>query len=324
MLRVRREAAEQLLEAARGGRVLVLGDVIVDEYVLGGASRLSPEAPVPVVEVAEVALFPGGAANVALNARALGSRATLIAVVGEDADGQGLLATLAPKLEVVAIADASRPTTKKTRVVASGQQIVRFDREVRTPLAAAVARRVLDAVEAFAAEGPGVVVLSDYAKGVLSDEVLRGAIELAARHRSPCVVDPKRRRFDAYRGATLLTPNLGEARAALEAEPATPTAALLEALLPTLGGAAVLVTEGERGLTLGVPGAAPVHIPARARPVFDRTGAGDTVVAVIAALLAGGASLEEAAAVANAAAGVVVGKRGIATASPEEILAELG
>jgi rfaE bifunctional protein kinase chain/domain len=322
---VNRAAAERLLARAREGRVLVLGDAILDEYVLGGASRLSPEAPVPVVEVAEVSHFPGGAANVVLNVTALGGSATLVAVVGDDAEAQRLEERLAsePRLSLALLSDPARPTTKKTRVVAHGQQIVRFDRESRRPVEGALALRLLREVEAFAAEGPGVLVLSDYAKGVLSDEVLAGAFAVAARHALPVVVDPKRRRFEAYRGATVLTPNASEARAALEAPAETPTEALLGPLLEALAGAALLVTEGERGMTLARAGASPVRIPARGRAVFDRTGAGDTVVATLAALLAGGAELEEAAVLANVAAGVVVGKRGVATVGADEVLAEL-
>jgi len=265
-------------------------------------------------------------ANVVLNVTALGGRATLVAVVGDDVEAQRLEERLASeaRLACALLRDPQRPTTRKTRVVAYGQQIVRFDRESRRPVEPERARRLVREVESFAASGPGVLVLSGFARGVLTDEVLAGALAVAARHALPVVVDPRRRGFEAYRGATILTPNSAEARAALEAPADTPTEALLEPLLAALGGAALLVTEGERGMTLARGGELPVRIAARGRAVFDRTGAGDTVVAALPTLPAGGAGLEDAAVLAKVAAWVVVGKRGVATVTADEVLAELG
>jgi len=320
---MKRQFAQRLLENVCRARVVVIGDLILDEYVMGSASRLSPEAPVPVVEVAELRLFPGGAANVAKNAARLGASALLIGVVGDDAEGERLKSLLSgePRLETAFVVDPRRPTTKKTRVVASGHQIVRFDHELRRPLGEEIAAKVVQEIKRHLSRDLGAVVLSDYQKGMLCEPVLRTAIDGTKALNLPCVIDPKLRDFRAYRGATLLTPNLAEARAAANADHGTPTRELLETLVGVLG-ASVLVTEGEAGMTLQSPGSLPQHLPARLRQVFDLTGAGDTVVAVLSAALAGGATLLEAAELANAAAGVAVSKPGIVAVEPSELLAE--
>ena len=319
-----RTTARRLLEAARGARVIVMGDVILDEYVMGGASRLSPEAPVPVVEVAEVRVFPGGAANVALNTARLGASTLLIGVIGNDAEGARLQSLLAceERLQTVLIEDEGRPTTKKSRVVASGHQIVRFDHEIRAPLPSEIAGRVVAELKRHLDRGVGALVLSDYQKGVLCPEVLRTAIEEAKRQHVCCVVDPKLEDVTNYHGASVLTPNLGEARRAVAGGAGKSTAELLSALVAKLDGASVLITEGESGMTLLSPGGEPKHLKARLRQVFDRTGAGDTVVAVLSVALASGASLLEAAELANAGAGVAVSKPGVVAVEPEEILLE--
>lgn len=322
---MKRSTAHRLLDGMRRARVLVTGDLILDEYVMGSAQRLSPEAPVPVVDVSELRIFPGGAANVALNAARLGAQALLVGVVGGDLDGERLRALLAKerRLETILIADPSRPTTRKTRVVASGHQIVRFDQEVRRPLSKEIAARVLEELQRGLANQLSAMILSDYQKGVLCPAVLRGAIDGAKSRNIPCVVDPKLKNFHAYRGATVLTPNLAEACAAADAEPGTPTRQLLPVLMSALEGTSLVITEGEAGMTVQSPGVDPIHLPARLRRVFDLTGAGDTVVAVLSAALAGGAPLIEAAELANIAAGLAVSKPGIATVEPEEILNEL-
>ncbi|MFO0728563.1 MAG: PfkB family carbohydrate kinase [Myxococcota bacterium] len=318
-----RQRAARLLEGIQGASVVVLGDLILDEYVVGSASRLSPEAPVPVVDVAELRAFPGGAANVAKNVARLGAEALLIGVVGDDAEGEQLAELLAGErgLTTVFVTDPRRQTTKKTRVVASGHQIVRFDREVRRALSPEIAAKVSAELRRRLDRGSGALILSDYQKGVLSEPVLRAAIDDAKSLQLPCVIDPKLRDFRAYRGATLLTPNLAEARAAADAEHSTPTREILETLVERFG-ASVLVTEGEAGMTLQSPGEASVHLPARLRQVFDLTGAGDTVVAVLSAALASGATLLEAAELSNAAAGVAVSKPGIVAVEPSELLLE--
>lgn len=306
----------------RRARVLVAGDLILDEYVMGAAHRLSPEAPVPVVHVEKMSVFPGGAANVALNASRLGTNTLLLGVVGDDADGERLqkLLSAEKKLETILIVDPSRPTTKKTRVVASGHQIVRFDHEVRRPLTEEIAERAIEALKKHLGEELNALVLSDYQKGVLCPPVLRAAIDAANARQIPCVVDPKLRDFTAYRGATVITPNLAEACAAADADPGTPIRSLLTTLRAQLEGTSIVITEGEAGMTLQSPAADPIHLPARLRRVFDLTGAGDTVLAVLSSALAGGAELIEAAELANVAAGIAVSKPGVACVEPDEIL----
>jgi D-beta-D-heptose 7-phosphate kinase / D-beta-D-heptose 1-phosphate adenosyltransferase len=197
--------ARALLDSIRRARVMIVGDLILDEYVKGSATRLSPEAPVPVVEVGEVDVFPGGAANVALNVSRLGARTLLVGVVGDDSEGARLKAILSkePRLETLFVVDRSRPTTKKTRVIASGHQVVRFDHEVRRPLDAEITAGVIGELERALGSDLGALVLSDYQKGVLGPKVLRAAIDGAKNCKLPCIVDPKLKDFSAYKGATL-------------------------------------------------------------------------------------------------------------------------
>jgi D-beta-D-heptose 7-phosphate kinase/D-beta-D-heptose 1-phosphate adenosyltransferase len=308
----------------RGRRVLVLGDVMLDEFVWGDVSRISPEAPVPVVRVTRQSFHVGGAGNVAAGVRALGGEAALAGAVGADDAGARVRAALdaagvAPRLVEL---PPGRPTTVKTRIVAHGQQVVRADREDASDVPRAVEEELL---EAFREELPRcqAVVVSDYQKGVVTARVLRRALPLARRLGVSVLVDPKVRHFRLYRGASVVTPNQ------LEAEQATglpirsegDLAAAGRRILAHLACRAALVTRGEHGMTLFERGRAPLHVPTAAREVFDVTGAGDTVIATMALALAAGASLPEAAVLANAAAGVVVGKVGTAQATPAEVLA---
>jgi D-glycero-beta-D-manno-heptose-7-phosphate kinase len=305
-------------------RVLVLGDVMLDEFVWGRVARISPEAPVPVVEVLGHSFHLGGAGNVAANVRALGGRAMLAGVVGRDAAGEQVEAALAARrVESRLVAsDTGRPTTVKTRIVAHNQQIVRTDREDASDVPAEAERALLEAVRR---ELPscGALVLSDYQKGAVTAGLLRRTLALARRHHVPVLVDPKLRHFRLYRGVSVVTPNQ------LEAEQATGLRIrgeddLAEAgrrILKMLDCQAVLITRGEHGLVLFPHGRAPVPVPSAAREVFDVTGAGDSVIATMALALAAGASLTEAAVLANCAAGVVVAKVGTAQASPAEVLA---
>ncbi len=314
-----------LLPACAGRTVLVLGDVMLDRYVLGEVRRISPEAPIPILRAATRRSVPGGAANVAHNVATLSGRAILVSAIGTDTGGDELSALLAaiPNLAFSAVR-LSRPTTVKTRFVSHGQQLLRLDEEDSEPLAGGDAAAVL---AAFAAALPEAdcVVLSDYAKGVLSDEVLGGAIALAREAGVPVVADPKRADVSAYRGATVLTPNQSEAAAATgifglddEAVARAGEAALRHAEVE-----AVLVTRSERGLTLVRADEPPLHVPTQARAVADVSGAGDTLVAALALALGAGASLPDAAALANLAAGIAVGKAGTATVSADELAAAL-
>ena len=318
----------ELARAVHGfgdARVLVLGDVMLDRYVSGNASRLSPEAPIPVLRPSARRATLGGAANVALNVATLGGRAALIGVVGDDADGAELMRLLAcsgvvPYLVVV----PGRPTTAKTRFMVGHHQLLRLDEETTEPIDATTEARVL---QHFAAALPAsdVVLLSDYAKGVLSDAVLRGVLAQARASGRMVIADPKRGEFTAYHGASVLTPNELEVRQATRIDAADDTGAdrAGRRALDDSGCDAVLVTRSSKGLTLVRRDAPAMHLPTRAREVADVSGAGDTLVAALAVALGAGAALPEAAILANVTAGISVGKPGTATVSREELLGVL-
>ena len=321
-----RGRARRLFAAMEDKRVVVVGDVMLDEFLWGSVARISPEAPVPVVEIASQTFHLGGAANVACNVRSLGGRSAVAGVVGRDAAGQRLRAALVSSgvEDALAVDEGNRPTTHKTRIIAQGQQVVRADREDTTPVEGK-AGAALAAALRRAVAGAGAVILSDYQKGVATRALVKTALAAARREGVPLLVDPKVRHFALYRGASVVTPNQ------LEAEQATGvkirgTEELHEAggrILRTLRCRAVLITRGEHGMALFQEGRRPVEIPTAAREVFDVTGAGDTVIASLALASAAGASLVDAAMLANYAAGVVVGKVGTATATPEEVLAAI-
>ena len=295
---------------------------MVDEYIWGSVSRISPEAPVPVVEVKSESVRLGGAANVAANIRTLGGRAILVGVIGNDPPAERLV----DQLEAIGIkgdgvvVDRNRPTTIKTRVVAGSQQVVRFDRESALEMSKEAVERVLElAVERL--READALLIADYAKGVISKLVARQIIPLARRRKKTIVVDPKVHHFHLYKGATVVTPNHHEAAAFARfrlREGEDPDEVGRE-LLQKLEVHAVLVTRGEQGMSLFEDGEV-THIPAVAKEVYDVTGAGDTVVATLGLALASGASLKEAAVIANHAAGVVVGKMGTATVSQSELM----
>lgn len=297
-------------------RVLVVGDVILDRYWHGAARRISPEAPVPVVQVERLEERVGGAANVAANAAALGAGVSLVGVVGADADGTRLAELCAAQgIAAELPRSSSRPTIVKLRVVSHHQQLVRLDFE--GPPADDMSNAVLAAFERGLGSAQ-VVVLSDYAKGAVQDAP--ALIAAARRAGRRIIVDPKGRDFARYRGASLLTPNLQEFEAVVgacagDSEIVSRARAMLEALDLE----AVLVTRGEAGMSLVERARPPLHLNARARDVFDVTGAGDTVCAVTAVALAAGCELSTAVTLANAAAGIVVSKFGAATVSREEL-----
>lgn len=304
-------------------RLLVLGDLILDRYLFGEVSRVSPEAPVPVLREEEGRERLGGAGNVLANLWGLGAEARGVGVAGTDPEGERLAALLGDRGEVVR--DPSRPTTVKTRAVARGQQILRVDREGTHPLAGGIEAAVCSLVSREARGCQGIVI-SDYRKGVCTPRILKMVIDIARSEGIPTVVDPKGSDFSRYRGAEILTPNLAEAESALgvsfqdEAAFAKAAVELVEAYdLETL-----VVTRGADGISTYGRGGAKTHIPARGRAVYDVTGAGDTVAAAITLARARGVSLPEAVAFANLAAGVVVGKVGAVPVTREEILSVLG
>ncbi|MGA2399440.1 MAG: D-glycero-beta-D-manno-heptose-7-phosphate kinase [Steroidobacteraceae bacterium] len=320
------DTAFQVLNRFHAARVLVLGDVMLDRFVYGSVERISPEAPIPVVNVERQSDMPGGAANVARNIAAMGARALLLGVVGEDPSAEDLQAQLAlmPSIEMHLVTDPSRVTSVKTRYVADGQQVMRADRESRLPLAAPIEKVLLEEYREMMAETE-VIVLSDYAKGVLSDSVTRAAIAMARSAGKTVIVDPKAREFRRYRGATILTPNRLELQTACGSECATDeqVAAAARGILEQNICDVMVVTRGKDGMSVIESDGATAHLPTAARQVFDVSGAGDTVVATISLGLAAGAGVADAAALANTAAGIVVGKRGTATVTTGEMIAAL-
>lgn len=300
---------------------LVVGDVMLDEYVWGVVDRISPEAPVPVVEIRSRTRAPGGAANAAAGAAALGSSVRLAGVVGADDAAAALRDAIGASGVDAAglIVDGDRMTTVKTRVIAHAQQVVRTDDECRDALPAPVEDALVATIGAEIA-GADVLIVSDYGKGAVSDRVATAAIAAAGAAGKPVVVDSKGVRFEKYSGATVLTPNVHDAERAarIHIETDADLAAAADRLRRTCGGAALLITRGAAGMSLFWDGE-PFHIPAEAREVYDVTGAGDTVVAALGTALGAGIELPEAVRLANAAAGIVVGKVGTSTVTPAEL-----
>jgi D-beta-D-heptose 7-phosphate kinase/D-beta-D-heptose 1-phosphate adenosyltransferase len=318
---VPRERVASLLADAPRHRVAIVGDAMLDVYLRGEVDRISPEAPVPVVRVRERKYALGGAANVAQNVAALGARVELVAAVGADAAGatlRGMLGGIGA--DPRGIVDADRPTTTKSRVLARGQQVVRFDEEEDAELPPAEVARLTAAVRR-AVDDADALVLEDYNKGVLVASVITQAIAWAAERGIPVVVDPKYRNFFAYRGATVFKPNRRELELALGAAVDLDHPDSLPDVFRRLGVDHLLLTLGERGMALFSSGGDVHRVPTTAREVYDVVGAGDTVTAYLATMLAAGATAREAAVIANFAAGVEVGKLGAATVTAEEVLA---
>jgi len=318
--RISRERLEALLQAAQGRRVAVVGDAMLDVYLRGDVDRISPEAPVPVVRVRERKLALGGAANVANNIVTIGAHCELVSAVGDDLAGATLRDMLRHvKADTRALVPVVRPTTTKTRVVARSQQMVRYDEEDDSDLAGEEIARLLEALEAAIADAHALV-LEDYNKGVLIPEVISKGIAWAKARGIPVIVDPKYRNFFAYRGATIFKPNRRELESALGAAVDLEHPEALPATFERLGVEHLLLTLGERGMALISADGEVGRIPTTAREVYDVVGAGDTVTAYLATILAAGGSPAEAAVVANFAAGVEVGKLGAATVKTEEVL----
>jgi rfaE bifunctional protein kinase chain/domain len=307
-------------------RVLVIGDLMLDRYIWGQVERISPEAPVPVVRITRESIQVGGAGNVVANVRALGGSVEACGIVGRDQAGRRLVQELSSMGAGVAgvVASQEITTISKTRIIAHSQQVVRLDREqgngpdgrVRARVCAFVQRRL---------DNCDVVVVSDYGKGVIDAELLTLLAAQRQRHRFVYLIDPKRRNFVHYRGASLVKPNKEEAglAAGIEIHDETGLLQAGDRLLDLWQAEAVLVSRGEEGMSLFKRHGKAQHFPTTAREVFDVTGAGDTVLATCALALGAGATLEEATILANHAAGVVVGKVGTATVSSAELIAAL-
>jgi len=315
--------ASRLL-SLQGGSIMVVGDVMLDRFIDGTVNRLSPEAPVPILEKTEDSVMPGGAANVAINLAGLGCDVRLLSVTGSDAAGLQLGQILGANLAIDfhQVVDATRPTTTKTRFRADKQQVLRVDEEVTRTVDSKTADHLL---ASFAESLPsaGLVVLSDYAKGTVAPDVISQIREMTSKAGVPLVTDPKLADFSVYAGSDILTPNLSELKAAvtITGDDLKDIAEAASKLAKSHDLGAILVTLSARGMLLARADGTWEHDPTRAREVFDVSGAGDTVIATIAAALSSGVDAAEAVKLANIAAGVVVGKAGTATVSPGEIIA---
>jgi D-beta-D-heptose 7-phosphate kinase/D-beta-D-heptose 1-phosphate adenosyltransferase len=324
MQRLTRARLEEILDRASGLRLVVVGDVMLDVYLTGAVGRVSPEAPVPVVQVNDERVAVGGAGNVAANVAALGSRCDLIGVVGDDEAGGRLRAALGEgnggRISAHFVEIRGRPTTTKTRVMARHQHVVRFDRERDDALDESDAEELRSRVAERIA-GADALVLEDYDKGVLDGELARVALAAAADAGIPTVVDPKFRGFWNYAGANVFKPNVAELSAAWGAPLQTHDDGWMEQVRARLACRHLLLTLGEQGMALCCKGSGTLRVPSTARDVYDVSGAGDTVTACVAVALATGASPSEAAVLANHAAGIGVGKPGVVVVTPDELRA---
>jgi D-beta-D-heptose 7-phosphate kinase/D-beta-D-heptose 1-phosphate adenosyltransferase len=317
--------AMALLDKINTAAVLCLGDLMLDRYIYGTAERLSPEAPVPIILVKGQKCMPGGLGNVAKNLAALEVKVLTVSLIGADPSGEALKnalsLALAPEIPVF-LTDPDRPTTIKTRLIAGIQQVVRFDEESTRPLSGDLAS-LYKAQITLALPKVGSVALSDYGKGVLSPEMTSWIIQEAKKFNKPVIIDPKGHDYSPYRGAALITPNRQELALAVGRPIASGTPLELAAagreLMDRHGLLNLLITRSEDGMTLLTQDGTLHHLPTRARAVYDVSGAGDTVMGVMAAALAAGSDLIAGAELATLAAGVVVGKVGTASATKEEI-----
>ena len=304
-------------------RILCVGDLMLDRFVYGEVSRISPEAPIPVFQVGRQTSMLGGAGNVVRNATALGASASFVAVVGDDPVGRELTAMVGeePRVEPYLLVERGRPSTVKTRYIAGAQQLLRADSETTRPLGGDTAEEVAR----VAAEAMGecdIVVISDYAKGVLTPAVVEGLIAAARGAAKPVIVDPKGADFARYRGASVITPNWREAAAAtgIDGDDEDAAAAIGRALIERFDVDTAVITRGESGMSLMTRDGAAEHLAAEAREVFDVSGAGDTVAAMFAVALGAGAGLADAARLANLAAGIVGGKLGTSVVHRDDLL----
>lgn len=315
----------EILERFQEVRILVIGDFILDQFVWGSVKRISPEAPVPVVKVERESFMPGGSLNVANNIRSLRGQVCPCGVVGRDFYGRMLLRAMRKQgIETGGIIyDPARPTSLKTRVIAHSQQVVRFDREKTDDVAKAHLLKILKFVRENISR-MDIVILEDYGKGVMQPFLLKEIVRLAKKFKKPVLVDPKEKHFVYYQGVTCITPNRSEAYTGYERThgPCYKTPELEEVgwgLMKKLKLESVLITLGEDGMALFEKNKKLTLVPTAAREVYDVSGAGDTVIATLAVALAAGAKMQEAAKISNLAAGIVVGKLGTATVTPEEL-----
>ena len=312
----------KLVQKFKKATLLVVGDIMIDEFIWGTVSRISPEAPVPVVAVTHEDLLLGGAANVVHNVHSLGGRVLLVGLIGDDQMGEKIKELLAEqKIDRSGlVVETGRPTTIKTRIIAHNQQVVRFDRESRDPISTQSQERLLDYIDTHWDTVDGVII-ADYGKGLIIQDLMDFIMNKKKVDGKLVAVDPKVNNFAFYTGATILTPNRSEAEAAAGKE-IQDEASLMEVgsqLLERFASQAILITRGEEGMALFEREGAVIAVPTVAKEVYDVTGAGDTVISALTLALAAGSTLPEAAVVANYAAGIVVGKVGTATVTPAEL-----
>ena len=318
------DRAMHYLSLLPSSRVLVIGDIMLDEYVWGSVRRISPEAPVPIVAVRADTHVLGGAANVAVNVAGLQAKAQLIGLIGNDSAGKDVLRLLRKGGIGVSgiVTEAGRPTTRKTRVIAHNQQVVRVDREKKDPPGEKAKEALLKSIASIVPTVDGIV-LSDYRKGTLTRDLVIEIVALAKRQGAFVAVDPKQPDFTFYSGCTIITPNKSEAEAAMGGREIQGDAGIADAarsLLRKTHASAILITRGEEGMSLVERGRkASFHVPALARQVFDVTGAGDTVIAMLAVAMGAGVPIRDAALLANVAAGVVVGEVGTSPITIEKL-----
>ncbi len=309
----------KIVEAWKGKRVGILGDIMLDEYIIGKVSRISPEAPVPIVEVEEEYSLLGGASNVANNIKSLLGEPILFGVIGKDRGGEKIINLLREKGIISKLyIDRNRPTTQKTRVIALNQQVVRIDKEVKDFISEEIEEIVFQNIEENIKE-IDIFILSDYAKGVLTPKLTSEVINLIKSKRKKVIVDPKGRDYRKYKGASIITPNEREAQIAVNMEENFDLITCAKKLWDITKGEGVIITRGEKGMFLFEPNSQ-VFIPALSSPVRDVTGAGDTVVATLSLALAGGGNLLESAVLSNFSASITVKKLGTATVSPDELI----
>lgn len=314
-----------LLGAFKKAKILVIGDFILDQFIWGKVDRISPEAPVPVVNVQRESFMLGGSLNVANNIHSLGGRVFPCGVVGRDLPGRMLVKAIRQQgIEADGIVYAAdRPTALKTRIIAQTQQLVRFDREKTHDISEELSKRILKFVQQNIAQS-NVVILEDYGKGVIQPALIRKVVQLAKKYKKPVLVDPKEKNFPYYIGVTTVTPNRKEAYEAVGKSAADlPLEKVGQALLKKWKCESVLITLGEEGMALFQKNAPVTKIPTAAREVYDVSGAGDTVIGTFALALAAGAKMREAAMLSNFAAGVVVAKLGTASLTPQELEAAI-
>ncbi|MEW6006878.1 MAG: D-glycero-beta-D-manno-heptose-7-phosphate kinase [bacterium] len=303
--------------------VLVVGDLMVDEFIWGDVRRVSPEAPVPVVNITGETFHPGGAANVVANIHSLGGQVYVGGVIGDDVEGKRLISSLSSKGISTdgLILDCHRPTTLKTRIVVKSQQMIRIDREKQEPIDERIINQLLDYIKRVIGEVE-VIVISDYGKGVIGQKLLEELIPLSKKHDVITIVDPKIGNFGYYKGIDIITPNHFEAQdlTGIIIKDEASLKQCMEAIQRRLECQAVITTRGEEGMSILKDTGEVFHIPTNAREVYDVTGAGDTVVSVLSLCLGAGVDIIEAARFSNYAAGIVVGKIGTAVVTKEELL----